>query len=269
MRNGIEQDFGSGPAVIWGADDAACANISASAKAIEGMHRVKVPDRGPGTVAPSLDANNSDVGLSGARAVYTGGGKRVFDIVIVFLTLPLTLPLILLGALALWLEGGNPFYQQDRLGREGRTFRLMKLRTMTRNAKAELTDILAGDPVLRHEWETTQKLKNDPRITRVGQFLRSTSLDELPQIWNVLRGEMSIVGPRPMMPDQLELYGDPGAYFAMRPGLSGPWQICERNNSHFSYRASIDKSYAATQSLWLDIAVLWQTIFVVLRRTGH
>jgi lipopolysaccharide/colanic/teichoic acid biosynthesis glycosyltransferase len=196
--------------------------------------------------AASPGVAQPDVENIGVSKLYTGGGKRVFDLVIVVLTLPLTLPLILLGALALWIEGGNPFYQQDRLGRDGTVFRLKKLRTMTRTAQEDLAKILETDPVLRHEWITTQKLKKDPRITRVGQFLRSTSLDELPQIWNVLTGEMSIVGPRPMMPDQLELYGDPRAYFAMRPGLSGLWQIRERNNSHFSYRAGIHSHFGWT-----------------------
>ena len=264
MRNGIDEDYGSGPAVTWRVEEPAGSNVSTSARTIGPMHSINFP-----ISAFGAGLTRGDVENTGVSTIYTGGGKRVFDLVVVLLTLPLTLPLILLGALALWIEGGNPFYQQARLGRGGKEFRLKKLRTMTRNAEAELAEILAKDPVLRHEWDTTQKLKKDPRITRVGQFLRSTSLDELTQIWNVLTGEMSIVGPRPMMPDQLELYGDPKAYFAMRPGLSGLWQIRERNNSHFSYRASVDRSYGATQSLWLDLSVLWQTIFVVLRRTGH
>ncbi len=196
-------------------------------------------------------------------------GKRFLDVSLVLLTLPVSVPLIAIAALALWIESGFPFYRQKRLGRGGRAFAMFKLRTMSRDAEQQLRDILATDAELRREWHFTQKLKCDPRITRVGGFLRRTSIDELPQVWNVLRGDMSLVGPRPMMPDQLNLYGDARAYFALQPGLSGFWQVSERNESHFSYRADVDKSYLGRVSLWVDISVLWKTIFVVFRRTGY
>lgn len=200
---------------------------------------------------------------------YRFQGKRILDIATVLLTLPLTIPVIALAAIVLWIESGFPFYRQERLGHSGTVFSMFKLRTMTRDAEGDLDSILAGDPNLRAEWDATQKLKNDPRITPVGAFLRRTSIDELPQIWNVLKGEMSLVGPRPMMLDQLELYGNPRAYFALHPGISGFWQVCERNESQFAYRAEADRAYLLRKCFWVDLQVIWRTIFVVLRRTGY
>ena len=200
---------------------------------------------------------------------YRHWGKRLLDVTLVLLSLPLTLPVIGLCALALWFEGGSPFYTQARLGRRGKTFSIFKLRTMVRDADAVLESHLAADPALRREWDITQKLKQDPRVTRVGAILRKTSLDELPQLWNVLTGEMSLVGPRPMMPDQLPLYGDASAYFALRPGITGPWQVSARNNSSFDSRGPIDADYHTYLSLGEDALLLWRTVGVVLRRTGH
>ncbi|MGD9864185.1 MAG: sugar transferase, partial [Pseudodonghicola sp.] len=184
------------------------------------------------------------------------------------ITLPITLPVILLCALALWIEGGQPFYWQPRLGRGGRKFRLMKLRTMVRDADARLAEYLANDPAMRAEWNANQKLRNDPRITRVGALLRATSLDELPQLWNVLTGEMSLVGPRPMMPEQLGLYGDASCYLSVKPGITGLWQVSTRNEKGFSYRAHVDAVYCRSMSLWQDLSLMVRTIGVVVRRTG-
>ena len=128
---------------------------------------------------------------------------------------------------------------------------------------------LEADEELRAGWDATQKLKNDPRITPIGRLLRVTSLDELPQLWNVLIGEMSIVGPRPMMPDQLELYGDPTAYNALRPGITGKWQVSTRNNSHFAERMIMDREYFRDLSLREDARILKKTVGVVLRCTGY
>ena len=128
---------------------------------------------------------------------------------------------------------------------------------------------LDADPQLRAEWDSTQKLKNDPRITSVGRFLRVTSLDELPQIWNVLKGEMSLVGPRPMMPDQLQMYGAPDAYFALRPGITGKWQVSARNESGFDARQTLDRDYLARLSFREDAKILRRTVGVVWRGTGY
>lgn len=200
---------------------------------------------------------------------YRGFGKRVLDLGLVLLSLPLTLTLVGICALALWIEGGRPFYVQERLGRDGRRFRILKLRTMVRDADARLAALIAADPALRREWDRTQKLKNDPRITPVGRFLRASSLDELPQLWNVVKGDMSLVGPRPMMPQQLPLYGDPRLYFDMRPGLTGLWQVSARNEAGFSHRFELDTVYYKTMSLARDLWLMLRTLGVVLRRTGY
>ena len=204
-----------------------------------------------------------------APALYARTGKRFLDVTLVLLTLPLTLPLILICAFALWLEGGLPFYRQDRLGQHGGRFSILKLRTMVRNADEKLAEYLASCPEMRREWDATQKLKQDPRITQVGRFLRSTSLDELPQLFNVLKGDMSLVGPRPMLPEQLPLYGDAQAYFALKPGITGAWQVSARNESQFSYRAQIDAAYGQELSLISDMSLMFRTVGVVLRGTGY
>ena len=204
-----------------------------------------------------------------AKGAYRRVGKRLADIALVLMTLPMTLPIIALCAIALWIEGGQPFYRQARLGERGKLFSIWKLRTMCRDADQMLESYLAADPALRAEWDTTQKLKNDPRITRVGAFLRKTSLDELPQLLNVLKGEMSIVGPRPMMPDQLSMYADPAPYFDLRPGITGQWQVSDRNENSFAHRSTVDAQYHAQLSLPLDLRILLQTVGVVLRRTGY
>lgn len=155
-----------------------------------------------------------------------------------------------------------------RLGKEGKRFSILKLRTMVRNADEVLEDYLASDPEMRREWDEKQKLINDPRVTRVGAALRSTSLDELPQLWNVLTGDMCLIGPRPMMPEQLDMYGNPDHYFALRPGITGLWQISARNENRFSFRNEVDAAYDQKLSLWGDIVIIFKTVGVMLRRTG-
>jgi lipopolysaccharide/colanic/teichoic acid biosynthesis glycosyltransferase len=194
--------------------------------------------------------------------------KRWFDTGLILLAAPFVLPVILLLALMVRRDGGPAFYVQDRVGLDGRTFRLWKLRSMVPDADRLLAEHLAADPARRAEWDKAQKLRNDPRITGVGRLLRKTSLDELPQLWNVLRGDMSLVGPRPMMPEQRALY--PGrAYYAMRPGLTGPWQVSDRNRTSFAARAEFDADYARRMSLVTDLGILLLTVWVVLRGTGY
>lgn len=195
--------------------------------------------------------------------------KRGLDILLVLLALPFALTLIGFAALALWREGGRPFYTQTRLGQDGSRFRILKLRTMVPDAAEALTRHLANNPAARDEWNRMQKLKDDPRITPVGALLRATSLDELPQLWNVLKGDMSLVGPRPMLPEQLPLYGDPSAYFAMRPGITGLWQVSARNSEEFSSRKWMDYRYAQEVSLAKDAEILVKTVGVVFQRTGQ
>jgi exopolysaccharide production protein ExoY len=181
---------------------------------------------------------------------------------------PVVVPLIAGLAVAVAVNGGQPFYTQNRVGMGGRTFRMWKLRSMVRDADALMEAHLAADPAARAEWDETQKLKNDPRVTRLGRFLRRSSLDELPQLWNVVMGEMSLVGPRPMMLCQREIY--PGtAYYALRPGITGLWQTAGRNRTTFAARAEYDAAYEAQVTLKQDVQVLWRTVNVVLNATGY
>lgn len=223
--------------------------------AVAGYAAIPLPSR-----LPSLNLR--------PKGLYGRYGKPVLDRLLVIAALPIALPLIALCAFALWIESGVPFYTQPRLGRGGKWFSILKLRTMVRDADAVLESYLAENPAMRREWDEMQKLKDDPRITPVGSFLRATSLDELPQLWNVLTGDMSLIGPRPMMPDQLEMYGDPKSYFALRPGITGLWQVSARNNSRFTYRNEVDGAYRRNISLPMDLTILMKTVGVVLRRTG-
>lgn len=200
--------------------------------------------------------------------LYRNGCKRALDTVIILLTLPFTVPVILTLALCIALDGGKPLYRSPRVGRYGRVFGMLKLRTMVNDSEALLARHLAENPAARAEWESTQKLKNDPRITRMGRFLRKSSMDELPQLWNVLVGEMSMVGPRPMMPNQQHLY--PGiAYYSLRPGLTGSWQVTARNESEFCQRSDYDQAYDKELSLGTDLSLLIKTVGVVMKGTGY
>ena len=204
----------------------------------------------------------------GVRSFYARFVKRPLDVMVVLMLAPivLTVLLVLIGIM-LW-QGQKPFYTQMRVGRSGRAFRLWKLKTMVDDADLRLSEYLEQNPEAKAEWDLTQKLKRDPRITPSGSFLRKTSLDELPQLWNVLIGDMSLVGPRPMMVEQAQLY--PGAdYYHLRPGVTGPWQVSDRNDSTFAARATFDAHYAADLSLSLDMKIFAKTAGVVLRCTGY
>lgn len=200
--------------------------------------------------------------------IYRNGVKRVLDLAIVMLAAPVVLPVVLLIAFFIMCDGHSPFYWSERVGRGGRVFRMMKLRTMVPDADGRLEAYLALDAKAALEWNSTQKLKLDPRITRFGRMLRKSSLDELPQLWNVLIGEMSLVGPRPMMPSQRNIY--PGsAYYSLRPGVTGPWQVSDRNDCEFAKRADFDLDYHRTMSFPNDLQLLAVTVKVVLRGTGY
>lgn len=199
--------------------------------------------------------------------LYRRALKRWMDVSIVLLAAPFVVPVMLVLVAVLRATGHSPFFTQERVGQGGRSFKLWKLRTMVPDAEARLQDHLSKDDAARREWEAFQKLSRDPRITEFGQFLRKSSLDELPQLWNVLVGDMSLVGPRPMLIEQQELY--PGkAYYALRPGLTGTWQISDRNQSTFAQRAEFDAEYERNLSLFRDLKILLATVGVVLRATG-
>lgn len=226
-----------------------------------------------GQFDPDADLHADLVGPARASAVqrrkgfYRNGLKRMFDVVTVALAAPIVLPVVAVLAVMVARHGGQPFYQQERVGKGGRVFRIWKLRSMVPDADARMAEHLASDPAARKEWDETQKLRNDPRITPVGRLLRKSSLDELPQLWNVFRGDMSLVGPRPMMTCQRSIY--PGtAYYRMRPGITGYWQISARNQSSFAARAKFDRAYEDDLSLLTDLSVLARTVGVVAKGTG-
>ncbi len=202
------------------------------------------------------------------RGVYAAIGKRLLDVALVVLSAPLWLSLVAICALLVARDGHTPFYTQLRVGRNGEVFRMFKLRSMVHNAEAKLEAYLAANPDARAEWDATQKLKNDPRITRIGRIIRKTSIDELPQMLNVLLGDMSLVGPRPFMVSQNHLYQG-RAYYRLRPGLTGLWQVSERNDCNFVQRVDFDEAYGRIVSLRTDVSVLWRTVAVVLRGTGY
>jgi lipopolysaccharide/colanic/teichoic acid biosynthesis glycosyltransferase len=199
--------------------------------------------------------------------LYRSGLKRLFDVLFVLGSSIIVLPLVIGMSIIVSLDGGAPFYVQSRVGRNGRTFRMVKLRSMVKDADRKLAEYLSANPEAAAEWARTQKLRHDPRVTLIGRVLRRTSLDELPQFWNVLIGDMSVVGPRPMMPSQRDLY--PGqAYYALRPGVTGLWQVGERNNTTFASRARFDADYYSIMSFWTDVVIILRTTRVVMRGTG-
>lgn len=202
--------------------------------------------------------------------------KRSFDIVFSSLVLLFTLPILLLIAALIKLEDGGPvLFRHRRIAAAGKEFPCLKFRTMRVGAADELEAILAADPVLRQEWEATYKLKRDPRVTRVGGVLRRLSLDELPQFINVLRGEMSVVGARPIVGHELDAYykgegtDSAGRYVSMKPGITGPWQVLKRSDMEdYRERVELDDWYVLNHSLATDLRIIWQTILCVIRGKG-
>lgn len=195
--------------------------------------------------------------------------KRGLDISLTLLFMPLWLSIIAILGLLARLDGGPGFFAHERIGRDGRKFKCWKIRTMVPDAADRLARHLNTNPTARLEWQENHKLNDDPRITRLGSFLRRTSLDEIPQLLNVLRGDMSLVGPRPVVQDELEKYGVyRSGYLAMTPGITGLWQISGRNDVSYAARVMMDMEYLAKSSLVLDLKILIKTLHAVLARTG-
>lgn len=195
--------------------------------------------------------------------------QRVLDCIICLVAAPFAVAAGVIIALLIRLDGGPALYSQRRIGLRGRPFDCLKFRSMVPNADERLDDVLALDPAARAEWDSYQKLAEDPRITPIGKLIRATSLDELPQLINVCRGEMSIVGPRPIMTDQIALYGENfQEYCLLRPGITGLWQVAGRNNCTFAERIRFDMEYARTWSVLKDIQIILLTIPAVLARKG-
>lgn len=195
---------------------------------------------------------------------------RFLDISLILLAAPYVILAFLFISILIALDSNGPvFYRHRRIGRYGRKFDLYKFRTMVQNADQVLQTYLDQSTELRAEWEATQKLQNDPRVTRVGALLRKTSLDELPQLWNILIGEMSLVGPRPIVDAEVEKYGNCfELYKQVRPGLTGLWQVSGRSNTSYEHRVELDEYYILNRSFTLDVQILLKTIAVVLKGKG-
>jgi lipopolysaccharide/colanic/teichoic acid biosynthesis glycosyltransferase len=209
--------------------------------------------------------------IAAARRFYDAGAKRAIDVLLSLALVPVVAPVIGVLALLVMLgDGGRPLFGHVRVGRRGRPFRCWKIRTMVPDAEDRLVRHLAENPHAAAEWMESRKLSDDPRVTRFGDFLRRTSLDELPQLWNVLRGDMSFVGPRPVPEDELELYGAARAsYCEMRPGITGLWQVSGRNELSYAHRVALDLEYLRRMSPALDAAVMLRTVLVLVRPTGR
>lgn len=196
--------------------------------------------------------------------------KRGVDVALALMGLLFLLPAILLVALALLIVDGRPLlFAHTRVGRHGRPFACLKFRTMCRDSAERLEALLRTCPRSRREWDETRKLSDDPRVHRLGAFMRRASLDEIPQLVNVLRGEMSLVGPRPVPADELERYGEAAEhYLSQRPGVTGLWQVSGRSDTSYAERIALDTRYAATRCFLLDLRILARTVAVVLAMHG-
>jgi Undecaprenyl-phosphate galactose phosphotransferase WbaP len=195
---------------------------------------------------------------------------RIMDISLILLAAPYIILTFLVIMILIKLDSRGPvFYRQARIGRFGRKFHVYKFRTMVQNADQILQTYLENSPELKAEWLATHKLKKDPRVTRIGSILRKSSLDELPQLWNIIIGEMSLVGPRPIVDAEVEKYGKCfDLYIKVRPGLTGLWQVSGRNDTTYERRVKLDEYYVLNRSLKLDLQILWKTVFVVLKKDG-
>ena len=213
---------------------------------------------------------NAAVSITPARSAGESSLGDIIDIVIVIAALIFIAPLMALIAAAIYLQDGGPVvFAHRRVGRSGRHFYCLKFRSMASDAEARLAQVLANDPAAREEWARDHKLKNDPRITRLGHFLRRSSLDELPQLFNVLRGEMSLVGPRPIVDAEVPRYGRRFArYCGVKPGITGLWQVSGRNDVSYRTRVAMDCAYARAKSVPFDLWILFATIPAVLLRRG-
>lgn len=204
------------------------------------------------------------------RKMFAAGTARLIDIVVSAMGLIILAPLLLVLALLVYITDPGPvLFGHQRIGRDARFFRCLKFRTMVVDAEARLQEMLERDPEARAEWLAEHKLRRDPRITRIGRFLRRSSLDELPQLINVLIGDMSLVGPRPIVIDEVQRYG---RYFlnycSVRPGITGLWQVCGRSNVSYVRRVAMDVAYVRKKCLMLDVRIMAMTLPSVLKFNG-
>jgi exopolysaccharide production protein ExoY len=195
---------------------------------------------------------------------------EIMNFMVALLALIFLAPLMIAVAVAVYAQDGGPvLFAHRRIGKGGRHFYCLKFRSMAIDAERRLADLLATDPQARAEWEKDHKLRDDPRVTRLGAFLRKSSLDELPQLFNVLRGDMSLVGPRPIVDGEVAKYGHRfSAYCAVKPGITGLWQVSGRNDTTYRTRVAMDCVYAERRNVWMDFTVLFLTVPAVLTRRG-
>ena len=195
--------------------------------------------------------------------------KRAFDLLVTGLGTIALLPLFAVLALLIRRDGGPAWYVHERIGKGGAAFGCLKFRSMAVGSEAALEEVLACDPAARREWALTHKLQDDPRVTGIGRFLRRTSLDELPQLFNVIRGEMSLVGPRPITRPELARYGEHQPFYLnMMPGITGLWQSSGRSSTSYEERVALDVWYSKNWSLWNDVVILVRTLPILFRREG-
>ncbi|MZR12486.1 sugar transferase [Maritimibacter sp. DP07] len=227
--------------------------------ALDFEHQVLVAAPGHQRLAPAMPPRPT-----------IGKGKRLFDMAFAAAALIALSPVFLVIAVMLRLrERGPVFFAHSRVGQNGQTFRCLKFRTMRENGDEMLARMLAIDPIARREWEEAQKIDRDPRVTRLGAFLRRTSLDELPQFWNVLRGDMSIVGPRPVTRGEAAKYGRHFAdYCKVKPGITGAWQVGGRSDTSYEHRVALDVDYVRNGSFAEDLRIVFKTVGVVLAQRG-
>ena len=202
---------------------------------------------------------------------HTRALQNILNYILAIILLPVILPILAIIAIAIKLESKGPiFFMHNRVGKDGKTIPVVKFRSMFTNSNEILKELLESDSKIKEEWESCFKLKDDPRVTKVGRFLRKTSLDELPQILNVLKGEMNFVGPRPVIQNEIDSYYKENAqyYYMVKPGITGLWQVSGRSDTNYDFRVKIDRWYVVNWSIWLDIVILFKTIKVVLKRDG-
>lgn len=202
--------------------------------------------------------------------LYANYFKRALDIALSILLLPIALPLLAFIYCLIKIDSNGPvLFKSERVGKDGKIFNIYKVRTMVVNAEEKLTELLKSDPHLKREWEIDHKLRNDPRVTRIGKFIRTLSLDELPQLWNVIKGEMSFVGPRPIVEAEVPKYGNHfRIYKSVKPGITGLWQVSGRNDISYEARVNFDRHYVEKMSFAQDLLIIGKTIPVALSKKG-
>lgn len=223
----------------------------------------------PVNVVSDARALRDAASRDGTATLYRRFGKRTLDLALVVLLAPVLIPLIAALLFAVRRDGGPGLFGHMRIGQDGKMFRCWKIRTMVTDSQARLADHLHDNPEAAAEWARDHKLSNDPRVTGIGRLLRKTSLDELPQLWNVFKGEMTFVGPRPIVLDEMAKYGPyQAAYLAMKPGVTGMWQVSGRNDVTYDERVQMDVDYFDNISFALDMTLIAKTGLAVVNRTG-